>query len=97
VADKHGERGGTEQHVDQHVVELREEAEDLASLRRRGEPIRAVVLFARFGLLRGEAIRARLERCEDVARGLSMPVTLGLADLARRYGLFRRASKVRQD
>ena len=63
MTDQDSEHGRGEQHIDQQIVELGEEAEDLAALAGRSEAIGTETLFSRFGLLRCEAIRPRLERC----------------------------------
>jgi hypothetical protein len=62
MADGERERGGCQQHVDQHMIELREEAKDLASFWRCRQAIGAETLLACFSLLRSEAVGPRLER-----------------------------------
>jgi hypothetical protein len=62
MADQHGEHRCGEQHIDQDIVELGEEAQDLAALDRRGETVGTEVLLARFGLVSSKAMPPRVER-----------------------------------
>ena len=77
MPDRSGEHGRAEQHIDQEIVKLPEEAANLVLLGRRGKPVRTDAFLARPGLLRGKAFHPGLQRREALRHRPCMPCNPG--------------------
>ena len=75
VAERRRHGGRREQHVDQEVVELEEEARERPALPRRGKAVRAVFQQPVTGLLRGQtAGRRAVKLCQQLVRRPGVPI-----------------------
>ncbi len=82
IADRRGQYGGGNKHVDQKIVELQQEAHEGAPLLHLGEAVRAVMLPARYGFACAQTVLKI-----DTLRGHN--IGSGLREWQRRIGRHR--------